>query len=1160
MKHFRHGSRITSGLLTTVLVLSLILPGQNVRAEELLLEETNLVETSQELFSEEALSEEELLQTEDLESEPINDVDADFTDEGAAEEGTAEEVVDAVFPGLSYSARLSDEQMSEKTLLADYSDELAAGLEGVDYVKDQIMVKAESEELAGEYAAAYNGTLLHYEYGLALIELNADDSMETASVADAVSLSSDASISLPAAWPNYLGKPTATYLDPYLSLYNANYQYQHAMLESELAWEAGYTGSGVKVCVFDTGVLANHSDLNIKGKAYYKNSTTGIVGGSAPDSIGHGTHVTGIIGARGNGQMGVGIAPDADLYTIGVYDSTTGETPAYAMICGLHYALGNWVPDVINCSIAYYGYDPYMEEVMNLAYEKGAVIFCSAGNEGSNQIVYPAGFANTVSVGAVDADNKPAYFTNSNANVRYSAPGVDIVSTHKGSSTSYKKMTGTSQATAVMSGAAAVILSSGRVEGTGPARVRNLLALMDRSCVKSGLGKGTINLRMALGLSRKSSEPKAPTATPSQTFTQESTSVSVSTEPGTYIYYTINGANPTYKDGNITGTKLNQNVKTINISGTGQAVLKMIAVNLSTGVCSKMSTYTYYFKPKVTQVNVYSPSGVTKVAKGGSIQLKATVLPSNAGNSKLNWQVSGFPTGITVKNGVVKVGKNVTVTKCTVLATATDGSGITGSFEVQIADSPKVGGITTNLKKNKLNLWLGDVSLANQNVDLTVKLTDKTIVKASDYTVWKSLNTSIADVSVMGNILTIRGKARGTCTVQGTAKDGSGKTCTITVTVRQYVTSVAVNPIAGGQLKIGTGTQLTGTASPQNAENNKLGWTLTSVPYGTTKGTCGVSITSGGKIKTTKSAVQGTYGFTATALDRGTVNSTEYKLNITSSGISKLTLSKTTDRIFRVSNTELAPTKTTFSISLEGGSSTSLAIANSAPGLVTVSRNGLTVTVSATGTGIGTAVVTVASTDGSNIKKTCKVTVANPATKLSLSLPKGHSSYLAYGTSMSLVARVYGDQGTIDKTSSTYTWESSNPDAVSVNEKGLITSKLVGGSDKPITITCRTADGSNLAATYLIYPVGNTRKMEAQWEEAHNRFVLTSYCDTSTCVLGDDYLIKVNNTGVSADITTSSNGSITYLNVYSVRPGNYTITVTKADGSKGKCIAKISVK
>lgn len=261
----------------------------------------------------------------------------------------ASDELEEMFPGLTEEYALTATEMDDKTILGNYAQEWGGAEEGVDYAESEILVEAETEEEANAYAQAFNGTLTDYFFGVAVITLNADESLPEASVKDAVYASSLEEMALPAAWPNYyryiedvdaeeiveeqtydfaaaeeeesggqeeegfLG--TDGYNDPFLTTTNGGYQWQHSVLNSQLAWAAGYRGKGVKVAVLDTGILAGHDDVSAV--------KTIDVGYGTADGHGHGTHVSGIIGAKlNNGTGGAGVAPECYIYSIKVLRDT----------------------------------------------------------------------------------------------------------------------------------------------------------------------------------------------------------------------------------------------------------------------------------------------------------------------------------------------------------------------------------------------------------------------------------------------------------------------------------------------------------------------------------------------------------------------------------------------------------------------------------------------------------------------------------------------------------------------------------------------------------------------------------------------------------------------------------------------------------------------
>ena len=83
-------------------------------------------------------------------------------------------------------------------------------------------------------------------------------------------------------------------------------------MDAQRLWNSGYTGKGVKVAIFDTGLPDRHSHFrNLKEKTDWTNEKT------AEDGLGHGTFVAGVIG--GSYRSCPGLAPDADLYIFRVF-------------------------------------------------------------------------------------------------------------------------------------------------------------------------------------------------------------------------------------------------------------------------------------------------------------------------------------------------------------------------------------------------------------------------------------------------------------------------------------------------------------------------------------------------------------------------------------------------------------------------------------------------------------------------------------------------------------------------------------------------------------------------------------------------------------------------------------------------------------------------
>jgi len=221
------------------------------------------------------------------------------------------------------------------------------------------------------------------------------------------------------------------------------------------------SGSGVTVAVIDTGVDYNHPDL-------LKKVTKGsdwVNGEKDPmDDHGHGTHVSGIIAAIANNNYGIaGVAWNAKIYAVKVL-STQGWGMTFDIALGIYEAANNNSVKVINMSLG--GYTPTTTQQDAVEYAvvtKGKLLVAAAGNDNTNQKLYPAGYSTTypgrvLAVAAHGADNCRASFSNYGTWISITAPGVGILSTIPNSlgTQGFASWNGTSMATPFVAGAAAL--------------------------------------------------------------------------------------------------------------------------------------------------------------------------------------------------------------------------------------------------------------------------------------------------------------------------------------------------------------------------------------------------------------------------------------------------------------------------------------------------------------------------------------------------------------------------------------------------------------------------------------------------------------------------------------------------------------------------------
>jgi serine protease len=149
------------------------------------------------------------------------------------------------------------------------------------------------------------------------------------------------------------------------------------------------------------------------------------------DGDGHGTHVSGTIAQATNNHVGVsGMAHGACVLPIKVLDDSGSGTTA-DVAEGIFYAVEKGAK-VINMSLgisadAYVTSDPMMDPALDYAHDHGVTVVCAAGNEAvSTNVGYPAIYPTTIAVGATDAVNELAPYSNFGDGLDIVAPGGDI--------------------------------------------------------------------------------------------------------------------------------------------------------------------------------------------------------------------------------------------------------------------------------------------------------------------------------------------------------------------------------------------------------------------------------------------------------------------------------------------------------------------------------------------------------------------------------------------------------------------------------------------------------------------------------------------------------------------------------------------------------------
>jgi subtilisin family serine protease len=224
-------------------------------------------------------------------------------------------------------------------------------------------------------------------------------------------------------------------------------------------YRSSYTGEGVNIAILDTGIDTDHPDLNVMGGVCVLNDfcTNGYM-----DDNGHGTHVAGILAALDNDKGILGVAPDANLYSVKAMDSTGSGTTS-TILSGVEWAIDNNI-DILNMSITTEKDDDALKKIIDQAYSEGLLIVAAAGNNGTSYgeedtILFPARYTNVIAVGAINNQNNRVSLSATGPALEIMAPGYNIYSTvpklsdsFDGIRDGYSYMTGTSMAAPYISG------------------------------------------------------------------------------------------------------------------------------------------------------------------------------------------------------------------------------------------------------------------------------------------------------------------------------------------------------------------------------------------------------------------------------------------------------------------------------------------------------------------------------------------------------------------------------------------------------------------------------------------------------------------------------------------------------------------------------------
>ncbi len=220
----------------------------------------------------------------------------------------------------------------------------------------------------------------------------------------------------------------------------------------ETAFDTTLGSTSVVLAVLDSGLRKSHQDIGnyLQGYDWVYNDN------DPNDNNGHGTHVASTAAGLTDNGLGVAGVAQATILPVRVLNAQGSGTHTQ-IANGITYAADQG-SDILSMSLGAPSGSSTLLNAVNYAHNAGALVISATGND-NGPIGYPAAYSNSMAVGAYDQARNKASFSNFGSQIDISAPGVQIAAAYNRNDADYVYLDGTSMATPIVSGTAALALA-----------------------------------------------------------------------------------------------------------------------------------------------------------------------------------------------------------------------------------------------------------------------------------------------------------------------------------------------------------------------------------------------------------------------------------------------------------------------------------------------------------------------------------------------------------------------------------------------------------------------------------------------------------------------------------------------------------------------------